>query len=91
METPPPCHAGPTAAPEPPPTTAELVAAAHANRQGIPYETGEQQLDRLPPQMRALADVILGGKMTVGDIAYALAALIDRLENAPDGANRQCH
>ena len=33
--------------------------------------------------MRTLAEVILGGQMTVGDVAYALAALIDRVEHAP--------
>ena len=75
-------RAGPADRAEPPVTTEDLVAAAHANRQGIPYETGEQLLTHLPQQMRALADVILGGKMTVGDVAYAVAALIDSVENA---------
>ena len=75
-------HAGPDTA-EPPLTTEDLVAAAHANRQGIPYETGEQLLARLPERMRALADVILGGQMTAGDVAYAVAALIDMIESAP--------
>lgn len=83
MENPAPYHTGACQAPEPPLTTEDLVAAAHTNRQGIPYETGEQWLDRLLPQMCVLADVILGGKMTVGDVAYALAVLIDRLEHAP--------
>ena len=46
---------------------------------------------RRPPQMRALADVILGGKMTVGDVAYALAALIDRIENAPGDLDHKLH
>ena len=79
-------RAGPADRAEPPLTTEALVAAAHANRQGIPYETGEQLLTHLPQQMRALADVILGGKMTVSDVAYALAALIDRVEHAPRDA-----
>ncbi len=83
MEDPPPYQTGATVAPEPPPLTTEaLIAKAHANHQGIPYETGEQLLARLPEQMRALADVILGGAMTAGDAASALAALIDRIENA---------
>lgn len=74
------------AAPEPPPfTTEDLVALAHANRQNIPYETGEQLLARLPERLRALADLILGGKMNAGEVAYAVAALIDMIENAPDG------
>ncbi len=90
MEDPPAYQTGRAAALEPPLTTEALVAAAHANRQGIPYETREQLLARLPQQMRALADVILGGKMTVGDVAYAVAALIDMIENAP-GNTRSVH
>ena len=86
MEDPAPYRAGPTDGTEPPLTTESLVAQAHARRQGIPYETGEQWLERLPERLRALADVILGGKMTVGDVAYALAVLIDRLEHAPGEA-----
>ena len=76
-------RAGPADHAEPPLTTEELVAAAHANHQGNPYETDEQLLQRLPERLRALTDLILGGKMTVGDVAYALAVLIDRLEHAP--------
>lgn len=83
MEDPPPYQTGPAAAPEPPLTTEDLVAAAHANRQGIPYETGEQLLARLPQRMRALADLILGDKMNAGEVAYAVAALIDMIESAP--------
>ena len=75
-------HAGPTDRAEPPLTTEALMAAAHANHQGIPYETGEPLLDRLPPQMRALADLVLGGKMTASDVAYAVVAPIDRIEKA---------
>jgi len=74
-------RAGPTDRAEPPLTPEGLVAAAHAHRQNIPYETGEQLLARLPQRLRALADVILGGKMTASDVAYAVAALIDHLEN----------
>lgn len=83
METHPPYHTGAAAAPEPPPpTTEELVARAHANHLGIPYETGEQLLQRLPERLRALTDLILGGKMNAGDVAYVMAALIDSIENA---------
>ena len=68
---------------EPPPlTTEDLITLAHAHHQGIPYETGEQWLERLPERLRALADLILGGKMQGGDVAYAVAALIDSIENA---------
>ncbi|HOW75561.1 MAG TPA: hypothetical protein P5102_16580 [Candidatus Competibacteraceae bacterium] len=88
MEIPPPYHVGPTDSAEPPLTTEDLVAHAHAQRQGIPYETGEQWLERLPERLRALADLILGGKMQGGDVAYAVAALIDRIESAPTDARR---
>lgn len=83
MEDPPPYHAGPTDGAERPLTTEDLVALAHAQRQGIPYETGEQLLERLPERLRALADLILGGKMNAEDVAYAVAALIDSIENTP--------
>jgi hypothetical protein len=61
------------------------------HRQGIPYETGEQWLERLPERLRDLADLILGGKMNAGDVAYAVAALIDRLEHAPGEARWNLH
>ena len=83
MEDPSPYHAGPTDGAERPLTTEDLVALAHAQRQGIPYETGEQLLERLPERLRALADLILGGKMNAEDVAYAVAALIDSIENTP--------
>jgi hypothetical protein len=46
MEIPPPSHVGPTDSAEPPLTTEDLVAQAHAQRQGIPYETGDRLLAR---------------------------------------------
>ncbi len=76
-------RAGPTDAPEPPLTTEDLVAQAHANRQGIPYETGEQLLQQLPERLRALADQVLSGKAQASDVAYAVAALIDLIKSAP--------
>ena len=83
MEDPPSYHAGLTDGAERPLTTEDLVALAHAQRQGIPYETGEQLLARLPERLRALADLILGGKMNAEDVAYAVATLIDMIESAP--------
>ena len=72
----------------------ERVAAAHANHQGIPYETGAQSLQRLPERLRALTDLILGGTTNAGEVAYALATLIDRIENArvrgPERALKTC-
>ena len=91
MEDPPPYHAGPTDGAERPLTTEDLVALAHAQRQGIPYETGEQLLERLPERLRALADLILGGKMNAEDVAYAVAALIDSIESAPTNAGPRRH
>lgn len=83
MEDPPPCHTGHPDAPEPLLTTEALVALAHAHRQGIPYETSDQLLERLPQRLRALADLILGGKMDAGEVAYAVAALLDMIEHTP--------
>ena len=74
---------GPAAPPEPLLTTEDLVAQAHAQRQGIPYENREQLLERLPERLRALADHVLSGQAKTGDVAYAVAALIDSVENAP--------
>jgi hypothetical protein len=39
-------HAGPTDGAEPPLATEDLIALAHAHRQGIPYETGDRLLAR---------------------------------------------
>ena len=83
MEDPPPYQTGLAAPPEPPLTTEDLVAQAHAQRQGIPYESREQWLERLPERLRALADHVLSGQAKTGDVAYAVAALIDSVENAP--------
>ena len=64
--------------------TAELVALAHASRQGVPYEDSERLLAQLPERLRTLADLIVGGKMRTEEIAYALAVLVDSIEHAPD-------
>lgn len=85
-ENPTPYRAGPADASDPPLTTETLVALAHAHHQGIPYETGEELLARLPERLRTLADRVLGGKMDGGDVAYAVAALIDSIENASGDA-----
>jgi hypothetical protein len=79
-------HAGPTDSAEPPLATEALVAQAHAHRQGIPYETGDPLLARQPERLRALADHVLSGKAKTGDVAYAVAAPIDRIESAPAAA-----
>ena len=73
------------------PTTETLVALAHARRQGILDETREQLLERLPERLRALVDWVLGGKMDGGDVAHAVAVLIDSLEHAPDAAGSRRH
>ena len=88
MEDSTPYHTGTT--PEPPLTTEDLVAQAHAQRQGIPYENREQLLERLPERLRALADHVLSGQAKTGDVAYAVAALIDSVENAP-ARDRRLH
>ena len=83
MKDPPFYPIGPTDSAEPPLTIEDWVVQAHANRQGIPYETGEQLLERLPERLRALTDYVLSGQAKTGEVAYAVAALIDSVENAP--------
>ena len=82
---------GPTDGAEPPLATEDLVAQAHAHRQGVSYETREQWLKRLPERLRALADVILSGKMQGGEVAYAVAALINHIENTLGDEDRRRH
>jgi hypothetical protein len=72
-------------------TTDKLVALAHAHRQGVSYETGEQLLARLPERLRALTDQVLGDRMSTDELAYALAVLIDSLEHAPGAAGSRRH
>ena len=51
MEDPPPYPTGPADDAEPPLTTEVLIAQAHADRAGIPYETGDPLLARLPDKI----------------------------------------
>lgn len=88
VEDPPPYHTGPTDNAEPFLTTEDLVAQAHANRQGIPAKTGAQQLQWLPERLRALADRISSGNARAEDMAYAIAARIDRIEPVPVPARK---
>ena len=91
MENRPPYETRHAATPEIAPTTEDLVVLAHARRQGIPYETGERLLEQLPERLRALADLVLSGKMQGGDVAYALAVSIDGSEHAPGNAGPRRH
>ncbi len=75
----------------PPRATKDLVARAHAHRQGIPDETGERLLEQLPERLCALADLVLGGKMSAEEIAYALAVLIDSVEHGAGDAGPRRH
>ena len=72
-------------------TTDKLVALAHAHRQGVSYETGEQLLARLPERLHALTDQVLGDRMSTDELAHALAVLIDSLEHAPGAAGSRRH
>ena len=67
-------------------TTDKLVALAHAHRQGVSYETGEQLLARLPERLCTLADWMLGDKISVGEMAYAL--IVDRWVGKCGGRRR---
>jgi hypothetical protein len=86
VEDPPP-YLSATAAPEPPLTIEALIAQAHAQRQGIPYESREQLLARLPERLRALADLILGGQMQSCEEAkfYLTTCGVKRLDGDGDG------
>ena len=73
--------AGPADGAEPPLTSAALVTQAHTHRQGIPYETGEPWLQRLPERLHALADYVPSDQAPTGEVAQAVAALSDRIES----------
>ncbi len=63
------------------PTTDELIAQAHANREGEIYPTPERLLVNLPVVLRGLCDHVLTGEATTYDVGYALASIIDAIEN----------
>ena len=67
------------------PTTETLVAWAHAHRQGVSYETGEQLLARLPERLHALTGQVLGGRMSTGELASSRA---DRQPRTRAGRHR---
>ena len=66
------------------PTTDELVAMAHANRQGEEYPTPERLLENLPVVRRALCDHVLSGEADVFHTAYAIASLIEVIKHVRD-------
>ena len=70
------------------PTTDELIAQAHANRVGDVYPTPERLLWNLPVVLRGLCDHVLTGEATVNDVAYALASIIDVIENVQRESER---
>lgn len=72
-------------------TVDDLVAKVHANRQGMRYDHSALLLQKLPGLLRALADHVLGGKAQTSDVAYAVAALIDLIESAPDESGAASH
>ena len=81
-----PYRADPAGDAKSPTTPDDLVALAHAHRQGVPYETGEQLLARLPERLCTLADWMLGDKISVGEMAYAL--IVDRWVGKCGGRRR---
>ena len=62
-------------------TTGELIAQAHVNREGEIYPTPERLLTNLPVVRRGLCDHVLTRAATVDDVACALAAIIEVIEN----------
>jgi hypothetical protein len=57
---------------------------------GCRYDA-DRRIDLASCGLQALTDLILGGKMNAGDVAYAVAALIDMIENALGDGDRQLH
>jgi hypothetical protein len=72
-------------------TLESLIAQAHARHQDMPDETGEQLLRQLPERLRELANQALNGPVDGVDLAYTLAMLIDRIEQALAECNGRCH
>ena len=70
------------------PTTDNLVAEAHINRQGQEYSTPQQLIENLPVVLRGLCDYVLTGEATAYDIARALASIIDVIEQAKNESPR---
>ena len=91
MENPAPYRAGPADGAEPSLTIEALIAQARAHRRDIPHDGGDHLLRKRPDLLRALADHVLSGKAPTGDVAYAVAAPIDRIESAPNGTGPRRH
>jgi hypothetical protein len=70
------------------PITDELIAQAHANREGEEYPTPERLLENLPVVLRGLCDYVLSGEANTYDVAYALASVIDVIENTKGALSR---
>jgi hypothetical protein len=66
-------------------TTDQLVAEAHAHREGQAYPTAEQLVRNLPLVLRALCDHLLEVHPNALDVAPRLASIIDAVENVQGG------
>ena len=62
------------------PTTDDLVSMARAHRQCEEYPTPEELLRNPPVVMRGLCDYVLSGEADAYHIAYAIASLIEVIE-----------
>lgn len=62
------------------PTTDQLIAQARAHRQGKAYPTPVRLIENLPVVMRGLCDYVLSGEADAYHIAYAIASLIEVIE-----------
>ena len=67
-------------------TTDQLVADAHANREGEVYPTAEQLVRNLPLVLRALCDHLLEVHPNALDVARRLASIIDAVETVQGGS-----
>ena len=64
-----------------PTTTDELVAEAHANREGQAYPDAQMLICNLPVVLRGLCDYVLSSDATAYDVSRALASIIDVVEH----------
>ena len=91
MEDSPPYPTGPAETPNRPSPPRPWWPPLTPTARGFPTRPGEQLLQRLPERLRTLADYVLSGKANAGDVAYAVAALIDMIESAPAAAGPRRH
>ena len=74
-------------------TTDRLITLVRSHRQGEEYPTAETLLGNLPIVLRALCDHVLTDQVSVLDVAYRLASIIEAIEggHSPPESSRRTH